>query len=101
MANVSVEANILSALPPGTVSAEWVDLSDQLGDEFTADKSRIVKAVTTKSEVVYYLGHMATTPQIPFFVEVHLPKGTTATEPGSSSDLRSDLVDALNQLPRQ
>ena len=34
----------------------------------------------------------------PFFLEIHLPDGSVATEPGSQSTLRQDLIDALNQL---
>ncbi len=97
MANLAVEANILAALPPGVVSAEWVDLSEQLGQDFVPEKSRIVKAITKKEKIIYYAGH-ETADHDPFFLEIHLPNGDVATEPGSQSVLRQDLIGALNQL---
>ena len=97
MPNQSVEVDILMALPPGTVSAEWLDLSGQLGDDFKPETSRMIQAVDRDGKVIYYAGHEANGAK-PFFLKIHLPSGDVATEPGSRGVLRKDLIDALNRL---
>ena len=100
MANLAVEAYILKVLPLGAVSAEWLDLSDLLGNEFNPETSRIVKAITKNEGIIYYAGH-ETADHNPFFLEIHLPTDNVSTEPGSQSVLRHDLIEALYQLAKR
>ncbi len=99
MANQEVDEKILTALPPGAVKAEWLDLSEQLGDDYKPATSGIIRASTQKGEVIFYAvnGKM---PDDLIFLSITLPEGKAAAE-NYQSTLLPEITAALNALVSQ
>lgn len=99
MPNISVEANILSELPPGTRSAEWLDLSEQLGDDYKPETSGLIQAITKKDEIIFYAVN-GSRPDNLIFLSITLPQGIAAPEDDQST-LLPKITAALNTLVSQ
>ncbi len=95
MTNISVEANILATLPPGTISAEWLDLSEQLGYDYKPETSGIIRA-STKDGVIFYAVN-GTRPDNLIFLSITLPEGKAAAE-NDQSTLLPEITKVLNEL---
>ncbi len=101
MPNQEVDAKILAVLPPGAVSAEWLDLSEQLGDDYKPATSGIIRASTQKGEHIFYAVNGKTLdPDDLIFLSITLPQGTVAAEDAQST-LLPTVTAALNALVSQ
>lgn len=99
MANQEVDANILAALPPGAVKAEWLDLSAQLGDDYKPETSGLIQAITKKGEVIFYAVN-GRRPDNLIFLSITLPEGIAAPEDHQST-LLPEITAALNAIVSQ